>query len=279
MTGSLSDEALADTLPGTPDAPPRSRSRHIPWLTLSLSSVSVIALLLVWQWIATQYYSAVFFPAPTTVIQEGADSFRDGSIYPNIWASLRRILLGFTLGSLVGAPIGLLMGSNKYFRAVLTPHIQFFRFIPSIAWLTPFVIWFGIGETPKVLLIFYTTVFIVALASSAGVGHIPQNMLRAGQALGASERQLLRLVILPAVVPHILSGMRFAMGPAFTTVVAAEMIAADQGLGQMIESSRVFLQTGRIFVAMVVLGLLGLLTDTLFRALIRHFAGQYGPVD
>jgi NitT/TauT family transport system permease protein len=171
------------------------------------------------------------------------------------------------------------MGANRAFRALLAPHIQFFRFIPSIAWLTPFVIWFGIGETPKVLLIFYTTVFIVALASSAGVGHIPQNMLRAGRALGASERQLLLHVTLPAVVPHILSGMRFAMGPAFTTVVAAEMIAANAGLGQMIENSRVFLQTGRIFVAMIVLGVLGLVTDTVFRILIRKFAGQYGPVD
>jgi ABC-type nitrate/sulfonate/bicarbonate transport system permease component len=153
--------------------------------------------------------------------------------------------------------------------------VQFFRFIPSIAWLTPMVIWFGIGETPKVMIILYTTVFMVVLNSAIGVTSVPQNMIWASQSLGASQIQVFLRVIVPATIPYILAGMRLAMGNSFTAVVAAEMVAANTGLGALIFTSRIFFQTNTIFVVIVLLGVLGYASDRAFRFLINKFAPQY----
>ena len=201
----------------------------------------------------------------------------DGSIYPHIGMSLARIAAGFLIGSALGAPIGLLMGTWRPFRAFLDPYVQFFRFIPSIAWLTPAVIWFGIGETSKVLIIVYTTIFIVIINTVVGVSNIAANKLWAARSLGANRVQEFIYVVLPATLPFILTGMRLAMGNSFATVVSAEMIAAESGLGFLIYNSRLWMATDTIFVSIAVLGFLGLSADRIFRALIYRFAHQYGP--
>ena len=136
--------------------------------------------------------------------------------------------------------------------------MQFFRFVPSLAWLTPVVIWFGIGETSKVLIIVYTTMFIVLINTMVGVSHIAPNKLRAAACLGATPFKTFIFVTLPATLPFILTGMRLAMGNSFATVVAAEMIAADSGLGYLIFNSRLWMATDKIFIGIVCLGALGL---------------------
>jgi NitT/TauT family transport system permease protein len=139
------------------------------------------------------------------------------------------------------------------------------------------MIWFGIGEASKYFLIIYGTVFIVTMNTIAGIVSIPPAKIRAARSLGANQWQLFVFVTLPASVPFILTGMRMAMGTAFTTIVAAEMVAAQSGLGFLIFSSRLFMQTDAIFVGIVALGMLGFLADRMMRFLILAFAKRYAP--
>ncbi|MGV6873474.1 ABC transporter permease [Pseudochelatococcus sp. B33] len=246
------------------------------WL-VGVSAVCIV--LAIWEILSSWIFPSVLVPSFSQVLGKAYDLFITGAIFPHIWASLQRILLGFLIGSAVGAPIGLLMGSFRLVRNLVDPIVQFFRFVPPIAWLTPAVIWFGIGETSKVVIIFYTTVFIVAINASLGVINIPKNKLLAAETLGASRSQSFFHVVVPAALPFILAGMRLAMGNSFATVVSAEMIAADNGLGYLIFNSRLWMASDVIFVAILLLGFLGLLTDLLFRTAIRRFAGKYGPID
>jgi NitT/TauT family transport system permease protein len=155
--------------------------------------------------------------------------------------------------------------------------VQFFRFVPAIAWLSPAIIWFGIGETSKVILIVYTTCFIVAISTIAGCESVNENKIRAARSLGANRWQEFAHVMVPATMASTLTGMRVAMGNSFMTIVAAEMLAAQTGLGFMINSARTFLDVPTIFVGIVTLGLLGLMADRLFAVAIRLSAGKYFP--
>jgi ABC-type nitrate/sulfonate/bicarbonate transport system permease component len=254
-----------------------ARTGYIIQSDIAVSMLSIVTIILLWQIVASVFYTPTFFPTPVIVFQKGVEMCLDGTIFPNIGASLARIMAGFVIGSAAGAPIGLLMGTWRPFRAFFEPYVQFFRFIPSIAWLTPAVIWFGIGETPKVLIIVYTTVFIVIINTVVGVSNVATNKLWAARSLGANRFQEFVYVVLPATLPFILTGMRLAMGNSFATVVAAEMIAADTGLGFLIFNSRLWMATDTIFVSIALLGFLGLGADRLFRFTIYRFAHQYGP--
>ncbi len=240
---------------------------------------SIIGLIVLWHLIATTFFKPQFFPPPLVVLSTGREMLESGELMEHVSISLQRILSGFLIGSAIAAPAGLLMGSIPIVRAIFDPYVQFFRFVPSLAWLTPVVIWFGIGETSKVLIIVYTTIFIVLINTMVGVSHIAPNKLRAAACLGATPLKAFIFVTLPATLPFILTGMRLAMGNSFATVVAAEMIAADSGLGYLIFNSRLWMATDKIFIGIVCLGALGLITDRLFRYLIVRFAHQYGPIE
>jgi NitT/TauT family transport system permease protein len=170
------------------------------------------------------------------------------------------------------------MGSFPIMKKVFEPFTEFLRFSPSVAMITVAVIWFGIGESSKVFLIAYTTVFIVIINTAAGVLSIHPDKLRAARTLGASRAQIFFFVSLPAAMPEILTGLRVAMGNSFTTIVAAEMIAADRGLGQMLWTGRLFMLVEEIFVSLLVLGMAGFAIDRLFRAGIHRFGGKYSVV-
>lgn len=241
-------------------------------------ALSIIALLFVWHVVATYVFPSILFPAPVAVLQKLIELVRTQVLLEHVSISLQRILLGFLLGSLVGVPIGLLMGNSRLVRRFLDPYIEFFRFIPPIAFLTPAVIWFGIGEYSKVFLIIYTTVFIVILNTTVGVLRIPENKIRAARCLGASRKQIFVHVSIPATVPFVLTGMRLAMGNSFGTIVAAEMLGASAGIGTLIWTSRMFMLVEDMFVGLVTLGLLGFATDRLFRWLIFRFARKYSPI-
>ncbi|TMJ38037.1 MAG: ABC transporter permease, partial [Alphaproteobacteria bacterium] len=124
---------------------------------------SIIALIVLWHLIATTFFKPQFFPPPLLVLSTGREMLESGELMEHVSISLQRILAGFLIGSAIAAPAGLLMGSIPIVRAIFDPYVQFFRFVPSLAWLTPVVIWFGIGETSKVLIIVYTTIFIVLI--------------------------------------------------------------------------------------------------------------------
>lgn len=235
------------------------------------------ALFLAWHAAAAWLLRSALFPPPWPVLERAVVLIEDGILQEQVVASLRRILQGFLIGAAAGIPLGLAIGSFRAVRALLEPWTEFFRFIPAVAMITVSVIWFGIGEESKVFLIAYTTVFVIIIATAAGVGAVGRDKVRAAQCLGASRLQVFLLVALPATVPHILTGMRLAMANAFVTIVAAELVASNDGLGKMLWDARLFMQVEDIFVALVTLGLLGFCTDRLFRLLIRAFAGRYNP--
>ena len=227
--------------------------------------ISFTALFVVWHFAALYFIRSVLFPPPLQVLVKAIQLLEDGTLMENIGASLARIAVGFLLGSVIGIPIGLVIGSFKIARKLIEPWTEFLRFIPSVAMITIAVIWFGIGEGSKIFLIIYTTIFIVILNTAAGVASIAPNKLRAAQALGANRWQLFSLVALPATVPYILTGMRLAMSNSFTTIVAAELISAQTGLGVMLWNGRMFMLIDNIFVALLALGLLGFTADRIFR--------------
>ena len=239
--------------------------------------IGFLSLFALWHLASVYLVSSVLFPPPGVVLRKAVVLVRNGVLLEHLWASIQRILAGFVAGSLLGIPIGLAMGSFRPVRKMLEPYTEFLRFIPAVAMITVAVIWFGIGEGSKIFLIIYTTIFIVILNTAAGVAAIAPNKIRAAQALGATRAQIFVYVAMPATVPYILTGMRLAMGNSFTTIVAAELIAANEGLGKMLWDGRMFMLVDDIFVSLVTLGLLGFAVDRMFRWSIYTFAGKYSP--
>ncbi len=245
--------------------------------TIGLYVAGFLLLALVWHLAAAYLVRSALFPPPLPVLERAVMLMEDGILQEQVVASMRRILQGFLIGSACGIPIGLAIGSFGVVRALLEPWTEFFRFIPAVAMITVSVIWFGIGEESKVFLIAYATIFVVIISTVAGVGAVGRDKIRAAQCLGASRLQIFALVALPATVPYILTGMRVAMANAFVTIVAAELVASNDGLGKMLWDARLFMQVEDIFVALITLGLLGFCTDRGFRLLIRAFAGRFNP--
>ncbi|QRG07078.1 ABC transporter permease [Xanthobacter dioxanivorans] len=242
------------------------------------ATVGFLGLLVTWHVASVFLVQSVLFPPPHVMFLKALELLKSGVLVENVAASLMRIMVGFILGSMIAIPVGLAIGSFKIVRQLAEPWTEFLRFIPSVAMITIAVIWFGIGEESKIFLIIYATVFIVILNTAAGVASISPNKVRAAQALGARPWQIFLYVSLPATVPFILTGMRLAMANSFTTIVAAEMISANEGLGVMLWNGRMFMLVDDIFVSLFCLGLLGLLTDRLFRWAIFRFAGRFSPV-
>jgi ABC-type nitrate/sulfonate/bicarbonate transport system permease component len=247
------------------------------WSAYGGYALGFVSLFALWHLASVYLVSSVLFPPPAVVFRKGWVLVGNGVLWEHLSASLQRILAGFIAGSLLGMPIGLAMGSFRPVRRLLEPYTEFLRFIPSVAMITVAVIWFGIGEASKIFLIIYTTVFIVIINTAAGVSAIEPNKIRAAESLGASRAQIFLHVALPATVPYILTGMRLAMANSFTTIVAAELIAANEGLGKMLWDGRLFMLVDDIFVSLVALGLLGFAADRLFRWSIYVFAGKYSP--
>lgn len=236
--------------------------------------LSLFLFFLAWFALASRT-TPLFFPSPWLVSGVFVDMVKDGSLWGHIQISLFRILTGWAIGSGLGIPLGLLMGDIRFIRTMLNPYVQFFRFIPPISFVTLSLIWFGMGETSKVALIIYTTIFIVTINTIAGVMSVNSIHVQGALSLGANRLNIFTRVILPSTIPFLLTGMRLAMGNSFMTIVSAEMIAADKGLGFLIFTSRLFMQTERIFVGIIALGILGFMVDAVFRFAINRCAKQY----
>ena len=242
---------------------------------LAIYAISIACVLTVWQVVSSQFFSAALFPGPAAVAKRAVTLIQEGQLQTDVLASLARVLAGFALGSLVGVAVGFVIGGSALVRIFLDPYVHFLRFITPIAWISPVMIWFGIGEASRVILITYTTTFAVMLSTMAGITNIPRNRIRAAQACGATRWQVFRVVVAPSAVTQILEGMRLAMGYSFMTVVPAEMLAAQSGLGYLIINSRLWLATDAIFVGILTLGCIGLLMDTIFRWIIYGVFKRY----
>jgi NitT/TauT family transport system permease protein len=240
--------------------------------------IGFASLFALWHVASVWLLNSILFPPPARVVAKAIELAQEGTLWENASVSLQRIALGFIFGSLIGIPVGMAIGSFALVRRILEPYTEFLRFIPATALITVAVIWFGIGEGSKIFLIIYTTVFIVIINTAAGVSAVAPNKIRAARSLGATRGQVFWYVALPATVPYILTGMRLAMGNSFVTIIAAELVAANVGLGKMIWDARLYMLVDQIFVALLVLGLLGFTADRLFRWAIYAFAGRFSPV-
>lgn len=240
-----------------------------------IGALSVVAVVVLWQVASTRWLPSILFPTPLRTLEAWAAMVREGVLPYHVVVSLARIAAGFVVGTLVGVPVGLAMGLFPPVLIFLEPYVQFFRFVPPVAWIIPAILWFGIGETSKIFLIFYTTVFLVLFNTMVGVSAVARNQIRSAQCFGASRWQLFLWVSLPGTLPYVLTGMRLAMGNSFAAVVGAEFIAAQSGLGFLIVDSGTWMATDRMFAGMLTLGVLGILADQLFRAASARWASRY----
>lgn len=265
----------ADTvgLTGATGTPPRSWPRRVRLAGTPL--LSVVVALVAWELLARRFGVPILFPPASTTLKRFYELLFDGTLLVASAVSMLRILAGFAVGSVLGVVLGLLLGSSPLAKAANEPFVHFFRFVPPLAWLAPVLLWLGTGEVAKVALIVYTTVFVVALNTMAGVEAVPRNKLRMAGTFGASRSQTFRWVTLPASAPYVFSGMRIAMGNSFMTIVVAEILAAQEGLGYLVNRGLILLNTATVFAGIIALGILGFLTDRVFQWLIRRFGGRF----
>lgn len=241
----------------------------------ALFALSLVCAVLLWTLLAWWVGKPAFLPSPGKTLEGAIELVRNGELQAGVIASFTRIIIGFALGTLIGIPLGLLMGMSPLVRTFMDPYVEFFRFIPPIAFVTLAVIWFGLGETSKIVLIVYTTLFMVAINTMIGVLGVDPDKRFAALCLGASERQVFGHVIIPSVIPSIVTGMKIAMGNSFMTVVSAEMVAAKSGIGFLIFNSRLFLLTEWIFVGIITLGVMGFITDRALRIVAATLLKRY----
>jgi NitT/TauT family transport system permease protein len=231
-------------------------------------SLAVIAVLLTVWWLAVVITGSAIFPTPWQVVTGTLELARDGTLWDDIGASLMRVATGFLLAVIIAVPLGLWMGWVKGAFSTLNPLFQMLRPISPIAWIPIAILWFGVGNSSPIFLIFISSVFPMVVQTTAGVHTIERRYLRAAENFGVSRYTLFRRVIIPAVLPQIIVGMRIGLGVAWLVVVAAEMIALRSGLGYLIIDSR---NAGNrydlVIGGMVIIGLIGLLLDGLMRLL------------
>jgi len=239
--------------------------------------------LLLWELLTdgTHTISTKFLASPVGIAEEFVTLLRTGYAGTPLWdhfaASLGRTLSGYLLSAVVAIPVGLWMGLNPYVRAVLSPLFNLMRPVPAIALIPVMVLWFGIGETSKIFVIFLASFLYVVLNTSSGVATIPEGLIRAAINLGANRAQLFRYVIFPAAMPSIMTGLKTGLAVSWAVVVAAELIAAQKGLGYMIEDAATFYRINDVYVGVILIGVIGLFMGASLEAIERrvmHWAGK-----
>jgi len=235
------------------------------------AALLVIALLLAVWWGTVVYTASVIFPTPGQVVSGALGLAADGSLWMHIGSSLFRVGTGFLLAVLFAVPLGLWMGWVKGAYFTLNPLFQILRPISPIAWIPIAILWFGVGNASPIFLIFISSVFPMIVQTVTGVHTIERRYLRAAENFGVSRARLFRQVVIPAVLPQVIVGMRIGLGVAWLVVVAAEMIALRSGLGYLIMDSR---NAGNrydlVIAGMAIIGLIGLLLDGSMRLLEKH---------
>jgi NitT/TauT family transport system permease protein len=200
-------------------------------------------------------------PSPVQVVARFFLLVESGLIINDVIASLRRVLIGFTVGTLVAIPIGFLMGWYWVARGLIEPYVQFFRTIPPLAIIPLAIVLLGIGEEPKILVIFLGAFFASVIATFQGVVNVDKTLINAATVLGAKDGSIFFKVVVPSSAPFILVGMRLGLGSSWATLVAAELIAAQEGLGFRMQQAQLYYQLDTIFVGLLLIGFLGLAMD------------------
>jgi len=259
----------------------RATTRPFPggeW-RFTLLSVAILAA----AWIALTSSGLVrdlFLPGPALLwsglLDLVVNGYKSRPLWEHILYSLERVLLGFGTGAVFGTALGLAMGYYRKLDALFNPYVEFLRPLPQLAYLVLLIVWFGIGETPKVILLFLTAFPVAAVAARDGVRNTSLLRIQAARSLGANEWQIFHHVIFPSALTDIFTGARLAIGIVYATLIAAEIIAGSTGIGWMVDAGR-FLRSDYVFVGIGIIGLAGLGLDRLLLALelrVVHWAGK-----
>ncbi|MFC4777199.1 ABC transporter permease [Paenibacillus sp. GCM10023252] len=231
-------------------------------------------LLLLALWSALSYTEAVnplFLPKPHEVLRTFGELLGSPEYWEHIGISVFRVSAGFLLACLIGIPIGIFAGTFKYGEAFIEPPMEFIRYMPAVAFIPLIMVWAGIGEWAKILLIFIGCFFQLVLMVSDITRRVSHDLLHASFTLGASRWKAIETVLIPAIQPQLMNTLRLILGWAWTYLVVAELVAVNSGLGYAIMKAQRFLNTDQIFVGIIVIGLLGLISDRIFAFLNRRF--------
>jgi NitT/TauT family transport system permease protein/taurine transport system permease protein len=240
-----------------------------------LSGASVLVALLIWQFLSTFVFNPFLVPPPLEVFRTAIPMLLSGEILQDVAISMARVMVGFVTGSLSGIVVGVLLGRIRVLHDLFDPIVELLRYLSPTAMIPIAVIWFGIGEMSKYFLIFWGTFFIVVINSTVGVWRAPVARQRAAECLGANALQIFLLIVIPSAVPYIVTGMRVAMASSFMSIIPAEILAADSGIGYLLQKSSMLLQTNRIFVALLTICVLGFVVDRIFRFFVDRVLARY----
>ena len=238
--------------------------------SVTISVVTVVVILAAWTLVTNMgWIKPIFLPSPQATYQQFYEyltgAANDKPLWQHFAASMLRVFAAFFLACLLAIPIGIAMGMSRVWRGIFDPPIELYRPLPPLAYLPLIIIWFGIDELPKVLLIFLSCFAPLAMAARSGMRSASQEQMNAAYSMGASYTQVIRHVVLPAAMPEILVGMRVAIGFGWSTLVAAEMVAANVGLGQMVLNASNFLRTDIVVMGIIVIGVVAYMFDLLMR--------------
>lgn len=240
---------------------PMSQRRY--WV---LAAVGLILPMVAWWLVANSgWVEKVFMPAPDAVWSRTVLWFDEDHLMADMAISIYRVTAGWALSAVIALPLGLLIGTFRPVQALLEPLTDFIRYMPAVAFIPLVMLWVGIDEGSKITIIFIGTFFQMVLMVAEDVRRVPTPQIEAAQTMGATRSEIIQLVLLPSAKPALVDTMRVTMGWAWTYLVVAELVAANSGLGYAILKAQRFLQTDKIFAGIILIGLIGLVTDQLFR--------------
>ena len=239
-----------------------------PWI---LGGAGIGLVLILWSVITgSGLVDKLFLPSPAAVWQAGQAQAEQGLLWRDFTASIGRVFGGFALSAVVALPLGIAMGTSVVICRLLEPLMGLIRYMPAPAFIPLLIIYFGLGELPKVLLIFIGTVFFNTLMIMDAVKFVPHELVETALTLGGRKPQVLTRVIAPCIAPQVIDAYRINMASAWNLVIVAELVAATEGLGKRISLAQRFLRTDEIFLGLIVIGLIGLAIDLGFRLLMRR---------
>jgi taurine transport system permease protein len=265
--------------------PPREKVKNKGYRPTSeqlISAASVVIVFVIWDLITRfDLVSSVFVPSPAETWSAFVEILRDGykgnSLLSHIAASMERLVLAFFAALFTAVPLGLLSGQSSKVRAAIDPLIEFYRPLPPLAYYTLLVLWFGIGDESKIILLFLAAFAPLYIAAVSGAKGVAEDELTAARSLGANRLQVFLHVVFPSSLPFIFTGMRTALGVSYTTLVAAELVAAVSGIGWMVLDASKFLRSDIIFVGIAIMGITAVLLDLMIRfaqARWAHWEGK-----
>lgn len=227
-----------------------------------LTFVVIIAL---WTIVSSlELIDSIFLPTPMSVVKYAVKTATEGILWANMWISIYRITLGFVLAVILGVPIGILAGTFKPIEAMVRPISEFIRYMPVPAFVPLIMVWVGIGESAKITVIFIGTFFQLVLMVADDARSVSDDLIFASYTLGADTKTAVMKVLIPAMMPRLMETLRMMIGWAWTYLVSAELVAASSGLGYSILKAQRFVKTDAIFSGIIIIGLLGLITDRIF---------------